>query len=393
MRQAPRSDCKESEVTLDFIAPPSFQDGLSKVKLRHAELSDIEREIDDEVYRLYGISHEDRQAIEQELAEQVLAEIDLGVNDESVLNENVSIAQVSHDLTENELAKQWISYSVGIVMGRFLPGIKDALGCGNYSGESSIRLLQLSDSDGVLVADKGHPKDFTARIAEALHILLGEEVVAEAIFKVTGRNGGYEESLGHYLEHSFFREHIQKYRKRPVYWYFQSPKKKYGVWAFHERLTKDSLFRIRSEYVQPKIRLLEGQIADIPKRANASEGKEKRRLEREMVPLHDTLDDVREFERRLKYISEGRDGTQGYTPHIDDGVLLNMAPLWELIPSWQAEPKKAWEELKAGKYDWSYQAMGYWPDRVREKCRANKSYAIAHGLLDLYEEHNRGPKK
>lgn len=43
-----------------------------------------------------------------------------------------------------------------------------------------------------------------------------------------------------------------------------------------------------------------------------------------------------------------------------------MTPLWELIPSWQAEPKKAWEELEAGKYDWSYQAMDHWPDGVKE---------------------------
>jgi hypothetical protein len=70
-----------------------------------------------------------------------------------------------------------------------------------------------------------------------------------------------------------------------------------------------------------------------------------------------------------------------------------MAPLWELIPSWRKEPKKAWEELETGKYDWSYQAMDHWPDRVREKCKNNKSYAIAHGLLDLYEEHNKGKKK
>jgi hypothetical protein len=70
-----------------------------------------------------------------------------------------------------------------------------------------------------------------------------------------------------------------------------------------------------------------------------------------------------------------------------------MAPLWELIPSWRKEPKKAWEELETGKYDWSYQAMDHWPDRVREKRKNNKSYAIAHGLLDLYEEHNKGKKK
>ncbi len=33
-----------------------------------------------------------------------------------------------------------------------------------------------------------------------------------------------------------------------------------------------------------------------------------------------------------------------------------------------------------GDYDWAQQAMDYWPDRFREKCKTNKSFAIAHGL-------------
>ena len=54
------------------------------------------------------------------------------------------------------------------------------------------------------------------------------------------------------------------------------------------------------------------------------------------------------------------------------------------MPSWK-EPGKFWQELEEGKYDWSYTAMRYWPDRVLEKCRKNKSYAIAHGRMDLYQ--------
>jgi len=74
---------------------------------------------------------------------------------------------------------------------------------------------------------------------------------------------------------------------------------------------------------------------------------------------------------------------EGYEPApdwIDDGVLLRMAPLWELIPIWSAEPKKHWERLQKGDFDWSHIAMRYWPDRVKEKCKADKSFAIAHGL-------------
>lgn len=108
---------------------------------------------------------------------------------------------------------------------------------------------------------------------------------------------------------------------------------------------------------------------------DAAQGRERRALEKQMAELGDMLHDLRTFAERLDAILQ-----RGYTPHIDDGVLINMAPLWELLPSWQAEPKKCWEALERGDYDWAHQAMEHWPERVLEKCKTNKSYAIAHGL-------------
>jgi hypothetical protein len=79
--------------------------------------------------------------------------------------------------------------------------------------------------------------------------------------------------------------------------------------------------------------------------------------------------------KRLKEITD-----RGYTPHIDDGVLLNAAPLHPLLPSWP-ETEKAWAELEGEQYEWAQQAMEYWPDRVKKACQTNKSFAIAHGLV------------
>jgi hypothetical protein len=87
------------------------------------------------------------------------------------------------------------------------------------------------------------------------------------------------------------------------------------------------------------------------------------------------LDDIRAFAERIDTILQ-----RGYTPHIDDGVLINMAPLWELIPSWQAEPKKCWEALARGDYNWAHRAMDHWPKRACDKRKTNRCYTIAHDL-------------
>jgi hypothetical protein len=53
------------------------------------------------------------------------------------------------------------------------------------------------------------------------------------------------------------------------------------------------------------------------------------------------------------------------------------------MPSWK-EQETFRQVLAEGKYDRSHTAMRYWPDRVGEKCKTNKSYAIAHGRTELY---------
>jgi hypothetical protein len=133
---------------------------------------------------------------------------------------------------------------------------------------------------------------------------------------------------------------------------------------------------------EPRLRLAQREVADLKARAEKD-----RRARKESDHLLEFADDLHEFSKRLQDITD-----RGYTPHINDGVLLNASPLHGILPSWP-ETKKAWQELEAEEYDWAQQAKEYWPDRVKEKCKANKSFAIAHGLEEFYEEKPSTPKR
>jgi len=373
-----KDDSRDDETTYDFIAPPDWKTGIADVTGRRLMLDEIEQLIDEEVYSLYGLSEGDRAAIEMELSDEASGEDSSDEVNESHEDEDDEAQESQAALTREALARKWISYAVGVVMGRFLPGIDGAIGRGRFNEGTAERLRSLCDADAVMVMDEGHSDDLPACVMEALVSMHGDDASAEIVREGTGGQGDPLPLLRGYLERSYFKNHIQQYKKRPVYWLLQSPKKKYGVWLFHERMTHDTLYRIKTEYVEHKIKLLEAQTSDLLKQRDSLQGRERRLVEKKIAAHNEISDDIREFRRRFEYVINERH----FAPHIDDGVLLTMAPLWELIPSWQSEPKKAWEALSRGDYDWAGQAMDHWPERVREKCRSNRSYAIAHRLTE-----------
>jgi len=375
-------DAAEDETTFDFIAPPwsaSLDDTLAEIWLREDALKDVEQAIDEEVYRLYNIGDEDRGAIEAELAEPIAEGGGAETEDEPDY------------IDDEELSLRWISYAIGIVMGRFKPGINGELGCGRFPKDVSARLRALADADGVATLDEGHQDDLARKVWEALEIMLGEAGASEVV-ETALEEGNPETLLRRYLAKDFFKRHLQQYRKRPVYWLLESPERSYSVYVFHERATRDTLPLIMgSRYVAGKINYLQNRMEGIQEEMKSSQGKKRKDLEKMLEQREKMVLDVEVFEAAIRRVLEqknerkdGSDETVGWAPEIDDGVILNLAPLNELMPSWK-EPDKFWQELAEGKYDWSYTAMRYWPDRVMEKCKTNKSYAIAHNRLDVYK--------
>ena len=150
----------------------------------------------------------------------------------------------------------------------------------------------------------------------------------------------------------FWDDHISRYsksrRKAPIYWLLQSSKKNYAIWLYYHRLDKDLLFKALVNYVEPKIRLETSRLETLrsQKAAAGESGKEAKRLAKEVERQEDFLSELRDFEDKLR-----RAANLHLEPDLNDGVVLNIAPLHELVP-WK-EAKNYWEELLEGKYEWS----------------------------------------
>jgi hypothetical protein len=191
-------------------------------------------------------------------------------------------------------------------------------------------------------------------------------------------------SLREYFARSsaFFAEHLSRYSKSrryaPIYWPLSTRSGSYTLWLYYHRLTDQTLYTCINDFVEPKLHQVNQVTTQLRSKTDRTRDEEKR-----LETLQDLELELIEFRDELLRIAQ-----LPWKPNLNDGVQITAAPLGELfaLRKWQTKLKGTWKKLGQGEYDWAHLAYTIWPERVREKCKGDKSLAIAHDLEDLYEE-------
>jgi hypothetical protein len=149
-------------------------------------------------------------------------------------------------------------------------------------------------------------------------------------------------------------------------------------WLYIHRTTSDTFYTVLNEYAAPKLQHEERRLSGLIQDAGPTPSAGQRRDIAEQETFVGELQAFRQEVARVAPL---------WAPDLNDGVNINFAPLWRLVPqhrAWQKEVKVCWDALSAGKYDWSHLAMRLWPERVVPKCADDRSLAIAHELEDVF---------
>lgn len=262
------------------------------------------------------------------------------------------------------------------------------VGPGDVPGDYPIQIPW----DGILVDDPEHPLDVERRICEVLGcIWTGQNgapnaaaIEAEACELLEVR------SLREYFRRpgGFFADHLRRYsksrRKAPIYWPLSTPSGGYTIWLYYHRLNDGTLYRVVERFVEPKQAEVQATFQTLAAKESRSrvEDRELENAQTLLVELADFRDDLLLLAKIWK-------------PNLNDGVVITAAPLWRhfRLPAWQKELRTTWESLERGEYDWAHLAYSLWPERVTEKCKTDRSLAIAHNLEHLCTIEPPKPKK
>lgn len=365
------------ETSHAFLLPTALRERLGNydVLAMERELASIQAEIDGIAFDLYGLSEADRTAVTQPMTLDSGNSADLESGDE----EEDAVA------TPVDTRLALLSWAVGVAYGRFDWRLATGDRVAPHEPEPFDPLPAKSPGmlpegaapfhahAGILVDDQGHLHDLARLI---------EEVLARVQAPVP-------DDVRRWLQRDFFAFHLQRYsksrRKAPIYWPLATTTGSYTLWVYYPSLTSQTLYTAINDFVEPKLKHVGAEVTALRNKGAARTRDDEKQFESlqafelELIELRDTL---------LKLAPT-------YKPNHDDGVQICAAPLWPLFrhKPWQKVLKDTWAKLEKGDYDWAMLAMNYWPERVREKCKTDKSLAIAHGLESLYIEPEAAPKK
>lgn len=390
--RARRNFYRNREPFLDFTLPSLVKSWGNDESTGWNWYTLFGQEIEEKIASVFGLNQEELRRLAQDMEEAVQMRLKpVELNDDvpdATEDEDEGESSLSFDLSEKGMAGDLVSWCIGVLVGRwdiryalneslapdlpdvFSPSIVFSLGSLlGASGVPATNATDISSNDiqqltvnsypidvnwnGVLPDDPEHSNDVVHNIRHALEIvwpanfLEREQVICEALevkdlrdyFRRSGKGG-------------FWSEHVSRYsmsrRKAPIYWLLQSSRKSYALWLYYHRLDKDLMFKALVNYVEPKIRLENSRLESLrSQKTAAGEGsKEAKRLAKDIEKQEDVLSELRDFEDKLR-----RAANLNLEPDLNDGVVLNIAPLWELVP-WK-EAKKYWNELMEGKYGWS----------------------------------------
>lgn len=265
-------------------------------------------------------------------------------------------AETEQRLLEDTI-KEFISYTVGCMMGRYSPekpglilanqgstvddyakimsNFDKHLDAGDlieqtttvYGPEDYIeksfygtRYHQIIDADGVLpiLDEEWFVDDIVTQFKNFVAFIFGKENLTanmDFIEVVLGKD------IRKYFVKDFYKEHIQRYKKRPIYWLFSSPKGSFNALIYLHRYTPDTVSIVLNEYLRELMTKISTRIKHLIEENNRADisNADKTRNLKQIDKYTAQLAELEDYERDVVFPL----AQQKIAIDLDDGVKVN----------------------------------------------------------------------
>lgn len=260
-----------------------------------------------------------------DLQDELTPDVDL--NDITILKQEADIVNGELVFNADEIMKQFISYAVGVMFGRYSLD-QDGLIVANLNQDYPKDTTFEIDDDNVIpvLDDEYFSDDIVSRFVSFVKTTFGEESLSENIKFI-------EESLGKdlrkYFVKDFYDDHVKRYKKRPIYWMVSSPKKGFMSLIYMHRYTPDVFARVRNSYLIEYIAKLEAhkETLTLTVQSSTASNKDKQDADKAIKNIEAKLKEVIAFDRdaMMHYAQKSKE------IDLDDGVKVNYCKFKDIL--------------------------------------------------------------
>jgi hypothetical protein len=267
-----------------------------------------------------------------ELQDELTPVVEL--KDITILKNEAKIVDQSIVFQADEIMKQFISYGVGVMFGRYSLD-KEGLQIANLGDETLVSQMtdetKVSfpiDDDNVIpvLEDDYFKDDIASRFVQFVKTTFGEEDLSENIRFIENSLGT---TLRKYFVKGFYEDHIKRYKKRPIYWMVASPKKGFMSLIYMHRYTPDVFAIVQNEYLREYITKLESSkstnhhIAD----DESNSATQRKQADKNIVNINKKLDEIIKFDREILTVY----AQDKIDIDLDDGVKVNYCKFKDIL--------------------------------------------------------------
>lgn len=224
--------------------------------------------------------------------------------------------------------KSFISYAVGCIFGRYSLDEEGLVFAGGKFDLEKYKTFP-ADKDNILPILSGayFEDDLVSKFIEFVKVTFSEatldenlEFIADTLGKKNGETA--KETIRRYFLNDFFKDHVQTYKKRPIYWLFTSGKQKaFNCLIYMHRYDKTTLSRIRTDYLHPlQIRLDAERKSLLEVIEGGGTAKEISNAKKELKQLDLKIEELKAYDEVLHHMADMQ-----IEIDLDDGVAVNYA--------------------------------------------------------------------
>jgi type II restriction/modification system DNA methylase subunit YeeA len=220
---------------------------------------------------------------------------------------------------------EFLSYAVGCMFGRYSldgPGLILA-NQGERLEDYLARIPEptfMPDGDNVIpVLDADwFPDDITERFRLFLRTTFGEAHFRENLRFIEDALG---KDIRKYFTRDFYADHVKRYKKRPIYWMFSSPKGTFNALIYMHRYRGDTVSVLLNDYLREFITKLEAERARLEKLSDDEGATQAQRTKalKDASVVAKQIDELTAWERDVVFPL----AQQKIEIDLDDGVKAN----------------------------------------------------------------------